>query len=115
MFIVPCFVGPCHHGMARPQVAEGRTVFDMEGSSSRGQPTRGGPLAWGLGKVPATPPSEKQICYVIFTCEMLPLETKESGGKILPHSVLRGGRGSVSRGGIMVSALRSTVMNSRVP
>ena len=30
---------------------------------------------------------------------MLPLETKQSGGKILPHSDLQGG-GSVSRGGI---------------
>jgi hypothetical protein len=25
------------------------------------------------------------------TCEMNPLEAKESGGKLLPHSVLRGG------------------------
>jgi len=31
--------------------------------------------------------------------EMLPLETKQSGGKLLPHSDLRG-RGGVSRGGI---------------
>jgi hypothetical protein len=31
---------------------------------------------------------------------MLPLETKKSGGKLLPHSVLRG-VGSVSRGGII--------------
>ena len=30
---------------------------------------------------------------------MLPLETKQSGGKLLPHSDVRG-RGSVSRGGI---------------
>jgi len=26
-----------------------------------------------------------------YTCEMLPLETKQSGGKLLPHSDLRGG------------------------
>ena len=26
------FVGPCYHGMARPQVADGGTVCDMEGS-----------------------------------------------------------------------------------
>jgi hypothetical protein len=32
--------------------------------------------------------------------EMLPLETKLSGGKLLPHSDLRGGGGSVSRGSI---------------
>jgi hypothetical protein len=57
---------------------------------------------------------------------MIPLETKESGGKLLPHSVLRGG--NVSRGGIMQQekekrhfvrdrwwALVSTVMNFRVP
>ena len=36
-------------------------------------------------------------CYEILTGEMLPLETKQSGGKILPHSDLRGG---VPRGGI---------------
>jgi flagellar biosynthesis/type III secretory pathway ATPase len=28
----PCEVGPCHHGMARPQVADGGTSSDMEGS-----------------------------------------------------------------------------------
>jgi hypothetical protein len=26
------FVGPCHHGMARPQVADGGTASDMEDS-----------------------------------------------------------------------------------
>ena len=26
------FVGPCHHGMARPQVGDGGTASDMEGS-----------------------------------------------------------------------------------
>ena len=25
-------MGPCHHGMARPQVADGGTASDMEGS-----------------------------------------------------------------------------------
>jgi hypothetical protein len=25
-------VGPCHYGMARPQVADGGTASDMEGS-----------------------------------------------------------------------------------
>ena len=29
---VAVFVGPCHHGMARPQVANGRTASDVEGS-----------------------------------------------------------------------------------
>jgi len=36
---------------------------------------------------------------------MLALETKESGGKIFPHSDLRGG-GSVSRGSIAQQAKR---------
>ena len=26
------FVGPCHHGMGCPQVADGGTASDMEGS-----------------------------------------------------------------------------------
>ena len=29
---VTVFVGPCHHGMARPQVADGGMASDMEGS-----------------------------------------------------------------------------------
>ena len=28
----PCVVGPCHHGMARPQVADRGTASNMEGS-----------------------------------------------------------------------------------
>jgi hypothetical protein len=36
--MVPWSVGPCHHGMARPRVAD------------RGKPTRGGPPVWWLGK-----------------------------------------------------------------
>ena len=28
----PVCVGPCHHVMARPQVADGGTASDMEGS-----------------------------------------------------------------------------------
>jgi hypothetical protein len=50
-------VGPCHHGMARPQVADGGTASNMGGGelriyriSIRGQPTRGGPPALGLGE-----------------------------------------------------------------
>jgi hypothetical protein len=30
--VVTMNVGPCHHGMARPQVADGGTASDMEGS-----------------------------------------------------------------------------------
>jgi hypothetical protein len=33
----------------------------------------------------------KKYCYVILMGEMLPVETKQSGGKILPHLDLRGG------------------------
>jgi hypothetical protein len=46
----------------------------------------------------------KRFCYELLTMglyyvyEILPLEIKQSGGKLLPHSVLRGGGGSVSRG-----------------
>jgi hypothetical protein len=29
-YIIP--IGPCHHGMARPQVADGGTASNMEGS-----------------------------------------------------------------------------------
>ena len=29
---VICVVGPCHHGMARPQVADRGTASNMEGS-----------------------------------------------------------------------------------
>ena len=29
---LPCVVGPCHHGMARPQVADRGTASNMEGS-----------------------------------------------------------------------------------
>ena len=30
--IATLFVGPCHHGMARPQVADRVTASDVEGS-----------------------------------------------------------------------------------
>ena len=60
--------------------------------SSRGQPTRGGPPAWGLGEALTTPLREKKKnCSEILVGEMLPLETKQSGGKILPYADLRGG------------------------
>ena len=29
---IPMKVGPCHHGMARPRVADGGTASNMEGS-----------------------------------------------------------------------------------
>src|SRR5215510_9358892 len=61
----------------------------MNRISSRGQPTRGGPPAWGLGEVLTTPSRENTPVKKYSQHEMLPLETKESG--LLPHSVLRGG------------------------
>jgi hypothetical protein len=54
------------------------------------QPTRGGPPAWGLGEVLATPSRENIHVMNYSQYEMLPLEIKQSGGKLLPHSVLRG-------------------------
>jgi len=64
-------LGPCHHGMSRPQVADGGTASNMEGSceyiekSSRGQPTKGGPPAWELGDVLTT--YRKNVsCYEMF-------------------------------------------------
>jgi hypothetical protein len=50
-----------------------------------------------LGEV-LTSPLRKKSMLRITHVEMLPLETKQSGGKLLPHSNLRGG--SVSRGSI---------------
>jgi len=32
MVLGPVLVGPCHHGMARPQVADRGTASDKEGS-----------------------------------------------------------------------------------
>ena len=32
IFVYSMNVGPCHHGMARPQVADGGTTSNMEGS-----------------------------------------------------------------------------------
>ena len=58
-------MGPCHHGMARPQAADGRTASDMRvavnklNKQSR-RSIRGGPPAWRLGEALTTPPREKQ-------------------------------------------------------
>jgi len=57
-------VGAYHRGIARPQVADGGKASNLDGSceyiekkkkSTRGQPKRGGPPAWGLGEVLRTP------------------------------------------------------------
>ena len=39
--------------------------------SSRGQPTMGGPPAWGLGEVLTTPHRKNISCYIIFTKKAL--------------------------------------------
>jgi hypothetical protein len=52
-----------------------------------------------LGEVLTTPSRENTYVINYSQYEMLPLEIKQSGGKLLPHSVLRG-RGRVSRGSI---------------
>jgi hypothetical protein len=59
-------VGPCHHHMACPQAAAGGRppiwrVAVNKLNSSRGQPTRAGPPAWGLGEV-LTTPLRKKVC-----------------------------------------------------
>jgi hypothetical protein len=51
---------------------------------------RCGPPAWGLGEVLTTPLRKKYMLKITHV-EMLPLETKHSGDKLLPHSDLRGG------------------------
>jgi hypothetical protein len=43
-----------------------------------------------LGDVLTTPPREKPHVENYSQDEMLPLETKQSAGKLLPHSDLRG-------------------------
>ena len=48
--------------------------------------TRGGPPAWGLDEVLTTPLRKKKNVKNYPLDEMLPLETKQSGGKLLPHS-----------------------------
>ena len=57
-------VGPCHHGMARPPVADGGTAYNIiNWISSRGQPTRGGPPSWGLDEVLTNPLRKKVKNY----------------------------------------------------
>jgi hypothetical protein len=51
-----------------------------------------------LGEVLTTPLRKKRMLRITHV-EMLPLETKQSGDKLLPYSDLRGGgsRGSITQ------------------
>jgi len=63
-------MGPSHHGTVLPQIADGGTASNMAGSSeyvNRGQPTRGGTPARGLGEVPTTPRRKNWHNHVTFT------------------------------------------------
>ena len=62
----------------------------------------------GVGEVLTTLPFKTALLKT-FTGGMLALETKQSGGKILPHSVLRGR--SVSRGSIAQKAQKANRFN----
>jgi hypothetical protein len=57
-----CDYFPCHHGMARPQVADGGDglqIWRVAANILNKQPTRGGPPAWGLGVGLTTPHRKK--------------------------------------------------------
>jgi hypothetical protein len=69
-------LGPCPHGMARPRVADGGTASRYGGQlrihcrSSRGQPSRGGPPAWGLGEVLTTPRRKSMMLRNAWTIDL---------------------------------------------
>jgi hypothetical protein len=55
--------------MARPRVADGGTASEYGGQlriCSCGQPTSGGPKAWGLGEVLTTPHRKELPCYETY-------------------------------------------------
>jgi hypothetical protein len=53
--------GSIHHGMARPQVADGGYANILNKQSRAAD--KGGPPAWGLGVGLTTPHRKKQACY----------------------------------------------------
>jgi hypothetical protein len=60
---------PCHHGMARPKVADGgdglhisRVAANILNKKSR-TADKGSSPAWGLGVEVTTPHHKKQSCY----------------------------------------------------
>ena len=54
------FVGPCHHGMACPQVADGETAANKSNKQSW-TADKGWSFSWGLGEALTTPPHEKHV------------------------------------------------------
>jgi hypothetical protein len=77
-------VGPFHHGMARPRVGDGGDglqIWRIDTKNriiSRGQPTRGGSSASGLGeKLTTTHRKEKQLVTKCYTGGWRRLHNKE--------------------------------------
>jgi len=64
-----------------------------------------------LGEVLTTPPREKTFVKKYSQGEMLPLETKQYGGKLHPHSDLRGG-GGVFLDGVSRSRKRDILLGA---
>jgi hypothetical protein len=67
--------GPYHHNMhiLRLQMEEWPPIWTVAAYtvyriSSCGQPTKGGPPAWGLGEVLTTPHHKNYHCYDTDTC-----------------------------------------------
>jgi hypothetical protein len=105
---VPCHVGmarpqvadirrvPCHHGMARPQVAgggDGLQIWRVAANIlniSRGQPTMGGPPAWGLGVGLITPHRKKISLLRNVTTDL------GNGRTLLINELLRQERGKLN-------------------
>jgi hypothetical protein len=57
----------CHNGMTHPQVADGEGL-QIHWIGSGGQPKRGGPPAWGLGRGLTTPHCKKVMLQNIAKC-----------------------------------------------
>ena len=55
------FVGPCHHGMERFQVADGGTASDMEGSREKIEQAFADSRQGVVLEALTTPPLEKQM------------------------------------------------------
>jgi hypothetical protein len=64
---IPCYVGPCHNGIAHPRIAGGGDVHQEWRlavkilNKVRELPARGGPPAWGFGQELKTPHLKKKL------------------------------------------------------